>query len=70
MARKDGYVMEHRLVVAKSLGRLLSRTEVVHHIDHNPSNNSLTNLKLFGSNAEHKSFEGMERRLSRLTNPS
>ena len=31
MARKDGYIMEHRLLVAKAMGRLLKRTEVVHH---------------------------------------
>ena len=58
MARKDGYVMEHRLVMAQSLGRLLMRTEVVHHIDHNPANNSINNLKLFTSNGQHKRAEG------------
>ena len=58
MARADGYIMEHRLVMARHLGRLLSRTEVVHHIDHNPSNNCIGNLMLFPSNAEHKRFEG------------
>jgi hypothetical protein len=58
MARKDGYVMEHRLVMAKKLGRLLSRTEVVHHIDHNPSNNQEQNLVLYPSNAVHKRAEG------------
>ncbi len=58
MGRKDGYIMEHRLVMAQSLGRLLTRTEVVHHIDHNPSNNCITNLMLFATNAEHKKYEG------------
>ena len=47
MARKDGYVMEHRLIVAQHLGRPLKRTEVVHHIDHDPSNNDPANLMLF-----------------------
>src|SRR5215212_5926337 len=54
MARKDGYIMEHRLVMAKHLGRLLSRTEVVHHKDHNTRNNSIENLQLFKTNGEHK----------------
>lgn len=59
MARKDGYVMEHRLVMAKRIGRCLTRTEVVHHIDHDPSNNCITNLMLFPSNGMHKQFEGV-----------
>ena len=57
MARKDGYVMEHRIIVAQAIGRLLLRTEVVHHKDHNPANNDLSNLQLFASNRDHKLFE-------------
>lgn len=62
MARGDGYVTEHRLVMAKSLGRCLSRTEVVHHRDHNPANNSQANLELFPSNRAHKLAEAAEGR--------
>lgn len=57
MARKDGYVMEHRLLVAQAIGRLLLRSEVVHHKDHNPANNDLSNLQLFASNRDHKLYE-------------
>jgi len=57
MARKDGYVMEHRLVVAQAMGRLLLRPEVVHHMDHNPRNNEVWNLVLFATNSDHKRFE-------------
>jgi endogenous inhibitor of DNA gyrase (YacG/DUF329 family) len=57
MARKDGYVMEHRLIVAKVLGRRLLRTETVHHEDHDPTNNALCNLSLFKSNRDHKLYE-------------
>lgn len=57
MARTDGYVMEHRLVVARILGRCLIRAEAVHHIDHQPLNNAATNLMLFASNKDHKLFE-------------
>ena len=57
MARKDGYVMEHRLIVAQHIGRLLPRTEVVHHKNHDPSNNSPENLMLFASNQAHKKYE-------------
>jgi hypothetical protein len=57
MARKDGYVMEHRLIVAQVLGRCLLRMETVHHLNHNPTDNRLTNLALFASNQDHKLYE-------------
>lgn len=57
MARKDGWIMEHRLVVAQQLKRLLSSTEVVHHVDHNPSNNDPSNLMLFACNTDHRRYE-------------
>ena len=58
MARKDGYVMEHRLLMAQKMGRCLTRTEVVHHKNHNPQDNTLSNLELFQSNQAHKKAEG------------
>ena len=57
MARKDGYIMEHRLVMAQWMGRPLLRTEVVNHIDHNPSNNVRENLELYPTNGDHKRGE-------------
>jgi hypothetical protein len=60
MSRKDGYVMEHRLVMAQQVGRLLERVECVHHIDHNPTNNEINNLLLFPDNSSHKIYEGIE----------
>jgi len=59
MARKDGYVMEHRLIVAQHMGRCLKRSEVVHHKDHNPENNDPHNLMLFASNSQHKKYEAV-----------
>lgn len=57
MARKDGYVMEHRLKMARRCGYLLLRTEVVHHLNHDPQHNADDNLELWPTNASHKAFE-------------
>ena len=57
MARQDGYVMEHRLLVARAIGRVLLRREAVHHTNHNATDNAPTNLMLFATNAEHKAYE-------------
>lgn len=54
LASKHGdYVAVHRLVVEQSLGRFLTSQEVVDHIDGDTMNNSLENLRVFESNAEH-----------------
>lgn len=57
MARKDGYLMEHRLVMAEWCGYLLTRTEVVHHVDHDPLRNDRQNLDLWPDNSSHKLWE-------------
>jgi len=57
MARKDGYVMEHRLVMAEWCGHLLTRTETVHHLNHKPLENERTNLELWPDNRSHKLAE-------------
>ena len=57
MSRKDGYAMEHRIVMATLVRRLLTRTEVVHHLDHNTRNNDPKNLELWPTNQSHKLAE-------------
>jgi hypothetical protein len=42
----DGYILEHRLVMEKYIKRYLESHEHVHHIDGNPTNNVISNLKL------------------------
>jgi len=51
--KHGNYVAEHRLVMEKKLGRYLSTTEVVDHIDGDITNNTPENLRVFASNAEH-----------------
>ncbi len=45
-ADRDGYVLEHRLVMEKILGRFLERHEVVHHRDGVRNNNTPENLEV------------------------
>ncbi len=55
MAHK-GYIPEHRLVMARALGRLLCSSEFVHHKDGDPSNNQLPNLELCTANNHKLSY--------------
>ena len=50
-ANGAGYCLEHRVVLARKLGRPLEEHETVHHIDGDRTNNKLSNLQL--RNARH-----------------
>ena len=53
-ADRDGYIFEHRLVMERHIGRMLTRKEVVHHINGQTDDNRIENLALF-TIAEHTS---------------
>lgn len=53
-ATKNGYVLEHRIVVENSLGYILPRSTLVHHKDENKKNNHIDNLEPVSAK-EHRS---------------
>lgn len=71
MTGKDGYVLEHRLVMAQSLGRCLHSWEIVHHKGirdkgiKNRSDNLRDNLQLV-SDDKHKQISILEAKIARL----
>ena len=59
------YVLEHRLVMAKHLGRCLELGEVVHHKNHIKADNRIENLELISRHG-HMQVTLLEERIKSL----
>ena len=65
-AQKRGKILKHRLIMEKNLGRYLKKSEVVHHINNDPLDNRIENLKLFNNKSEHLSYHSRILKFVRL----
>ena len=57
LARKDGSILEHRLVACEKLGRLLDPDEIVHHINGDRQDNRPENLQVLTRRAHPTGHE-------------
>lgn len=58
---KKGYYPEHRAIIENKIGRYLNQDEVIHHINCDPTDNSIDNLFLVAKNKHNKVHANLEK---------
>lgn len=61
-SRAKGYVLQHRLVVERSLGRYLTDAETVHHLNEDKADNRIENLEVLTHSAHIRGHKAVARR--------
>lgn len=65
-ATKNGYVLEHRVIVENAIGRLLDKSEVVHHKNGDKKDNRLSNLEVM-TRSNHSKLHAKKPKLLTFT---